>query len=372
MAGQFGEFKFLDAFEKTVLFLTVIIFLSSLPEVSLFQNIEALKLYLDPLEKIHFSIWKFLEVNYLPFNKFSKLYNLSWSYHVFFYGLGFFLIAFYCVVRFFFSRRLSLLAVFSIVSTWSLPRIVGSNIIESYTTTYLLIWVWSIMWATKSSTYRSGLFTGLVLSWGAMININYTYLLPITIGGVYFFFLNNQTRWYRNQWVKYNILGFIITLFVLVSHFEVGQLFDGVGFKQLGHIIYDFIYRKAFYTLSIFGVIFTAIYFTKKFKIYFSYVLFDKDKLKELLFLIVSIFVLGLFFNDIYVKGFSIIWIIAFFSLIPVEWIFQSISRLRSKRNIIYVLYILVCLLDSHFEGRIRIIGKMFLEDEVYKYINQM
>ncbi len=65
-------------------------------------------------------------------------------------------------------------------------------------------------------------------------------------------------------------------------------------------------------------------------------------------------------------------WVLTVFSLIPLEWIFQSISRLRSKRNAIYALYILVCLLDSHFEGRVRIIGKMFLEDEIFKFINQI
>lgn len=372
MAGQFGEFKFLDSFERTVLFIALVMFLSSLPEVSLFQNIEALKLYFDPQEKIHFSIWNFLQVNYLPFQKYSKLYNLAWSYHVFFYGLGIFLLAFYCVVRFFFSRRLSILAIFSVVSTWSLPKIVGANIIDSYTTTYLLIWVWSILWATKSATYRSGLFTGLVLAWGTMININYSYLLPITLVSVYTLFLKEHTSWYKKQWLKYNLLGVMISLMVLVSHFEMGRLFDGVGVSGFISIIQKFIYRKAFFTLSIFGAILTMMYFTGFLRDRLSYVSFEKKKFNELIFSVVTIIVLGVFFNSVYLRGFSFIWVLAFFSLIPLEWIFQSISRLRSKRNIIFMLYILVCLLDSHFEGRIRIIGKMFLEDEVYKYINQM
>lgn len=372
MAGQFGEFKFLDSFERTVLFITVVMFLTSLPEVSLFQNIDALKLYFDPLEKIHFAIWNFLHVNYLPFQDYPKLFNLAWSYHVFFYGLGIFLLAFYCVVRFFFSRRLSILAVFSIVSTWSFSRIVGANIIDSYTTTYLLIWIWSILWATKSATYRSGLFTGLVLAWGAMININYSYLLPITLASVYSVFLKEHTRWYRNQWLKYNLAGVMITILVLISHFEMGRLFDGMGVISFANMVEDFIYRKAFFTLSFFGLLLTVFYFSGQMRHRLSYVSFEKNKFKELLFLIATIVILGLFFNDIYLKGFSFLWVLAFFSLIPLEWIFQSISRLRSKRNIIYMMYILVCLLDSHFEGRIRIIGKMFLEDEVYKYINQM
>jgi hypothetical protein len=372
MAGQFGEFKFLDSFERTVLFLTVIMFLSSLPEVSLFQNIDALKLYFDPLEKIHFAIWNFLQVNYLPFHKYSKLYNLAWSYHVFFYGLGIYLLAFYSVVRFFFSRRLSILAVFALVSTWSFSKILGANIVDSYTTTYLIVWVWSILWATKSATYRSGLFTGLVLAWGSMINVNYSYLLPITIISVYTLFLKEHTSWYRNQWVKYNLAGVMITILVLISHFEMGKLFDGMGVVSFFILVIDFIYRKAFFTLSIFGALLTAVYFSGFYRSKLSYVSFEKSKLRELIFSIATILILGLFFNSVYLKSFSFMWVLAFFSLIPLEWIFQSISRLRSKRNIIYVLYILFCLLDSHFEGRIRIIGKMFLEDEVYKYINQM
>jgi hypothetical protein len=54
------------------------------------------------------------------------------------------------------------------------------------------------------------------------------------------------------------------------------------------------------------------------------------------------------------------IWVLSFLSLIPIELIFQSISRLRSKRNMIYLIYILICLLDSHFEGRVKIFLKIF------------
>jgi hypothetical protein len=372
MTGQFGEFKFLDSFEKTILVLIVIMSICSLPEISLFENIEALKLYFDPDEKMHFAIWNFLTVNFTPFSHYPHLYNLSWSYHLFFNGIAIYLLAFYSVVRFFLSRRLSVLAVFSIVSTWSFAKIVGSNVVYSYTTTYLLVWVWSILWTTKSSTYRSGLFTGLVLAWGAMINIHYIYLMPISLFFVYFSFLKEKTKWYKNQWLKYNLMGVAVSLFVITSHFEFGQVFSGIGFKGFYNVVEDMIYRKAFFTLSIFGTILILFYRLGFFKQYLSFVTFDKEKLNELIFCMITITVLGIVFDKIYIQGFSYMWILAFLSLIPLEWIFQSISRLRSKRNLIYAIYILVCLLDSHFEGRLRIIGKMFLEDEVYKYINQM
>jgi hypothetical protein len=53
-------------------------------------------------------------------------------------------------------------------------------------------------------------------------------------------------------------------------------------------------------------------------------------------------------------------WILALLSLIPIEILFQTLSKLRSSRNMIYLIYILICLLDSHFEGRLKIFLKMF------------
>ena len=372
MTAQFSEFKFLDSFEKTVLFLTAFTCFCSLPEIPLFENIEALKLYFDPSEKIYTGVWKFLELNYLPFNRYPQLYNLAWSYYFFFNGIVIYILSFYALSRFFLSRRLSVLAIFSIASTWSLSKIVGSSIILTYTTTFLVLWVWSFLWSIKSSTYRSGLFTGLVLAFGTMLDIHYIFLLPITLLSIYFIFLKRETLWYRRQWLKYNALGILVTLGVSLSHFEMGKMFSGQPLEYLYTIVSDLIHKKAFYVLSFFGVILISCYRLNLLKKYLSFVTFDKERLNQLLFCFLVIIFSGLVFSRVYIDGFSLLWIIAFLSLIPLEWIFQSISRLRSKRNIIYTLYILVCLLDSHLEERIKIIGKLFLNEEVYKYINQM
>ncbi len=53
-------------------------------------------------------------------------------------------------------------------------------------------------------------------------------------------------------------------------------------------------------------------------------------------------------------------WVLALLSLFPLELLFQRISRLRSSRNLIYAAYILIALLDSHFEGRVKILYRMF------------
>ena len=78
----------------------------------------------------------------------------------------------------------------------------------------------------------------------------------------------------------------------------------------------------------------------------------------------------GLFLEKNLLRGFGLMWILPFLGLIPLEWIFQVISRSRSKRNIIYVVYVLVCLLDSHFEGRVRITAKFFKSTPVQEQIS--
>ncbi|MCO4753009.1 MAG: hypothetical protein KC478_00935 [Bacteriovoracaceae bacterium] len=372
MAGQFGEFRFLDNFERTVLVMIAAMFLVSLPELPLFQNIEALKLYFDPREEVHSMIWNFLSVNYLPFNNYSKLFNLAWSFHFYIYGIGIFLLAFYCVLRFFFARRLAILGIFAVVSSWSFSRVLAQDFLASYTHTFPLLFVWALFWSSKSSTYRSGLLTGLVCATGAMINVAYAFLFPPMLIGMWSLFSKNKTDWYKKQWLKYNALGGFILVAVAFSHSETALVFDAFNFVEIKNIFLTFFTRKAFYSVGLIGLVMMVFYFLGRKKKRFSLISFDDSKISELLFCLALLMFMAIIINPIFVTNFTAMWILTIFSLIPLEWIFQSISRLRSKRNLIYVLYILVCLLDSHFEGRVRIIGKMFLEDEIFKFINQI
>ena len=68
----------------------------------------------------------------------------------------------------------------------------------------------------------------------------------------------------------------------------------------------------------------------------------------------------SLFWDDSLIIGFGTMWPLAFLSLVPLELLFQSLSRARSSRNMIYLIYILICLLDSHFEGRVKVFLKIF------------
>lgn len=372
MAGQFGEFRFLDNFERTVVFMILALFLVSLPELPLFQNIEALKLYLDPQERVHNLIWNFLSVNYTPFNSYSKLFNFSWSLHFYFYGLGIFLLAFYCLLRFFFTRRLAILGVFAVVSSWSYSKVLGQDFLACFTNTYPLLFVWSFLWASKSSTYRSGLLTGLVCALGAMINVSFAILFPVMLFGIVFIASKDKTNWYKRQWLKYNVLGGLILLATLFTHSENAVIISPFKFNELYTMFSDFIYRKAFFSVGFIGLFLLIAYAIGNYKKKFTLLTLDNQKIIEFLYCLGALVVLSLVINPIFISNFTAMWILVIFSLIPLEWIFQSISRLRSKRNVIYTLYILVCLLDSHFEGRVRIIGKMFLEDEIFKFINQM
>jgi hypothetical protein len=69
---------------------------------------------------------------------------------------------------------------------------------------------------------------------------------------------------------------------------------------------------------------------------------------------------MGIFVEKDLIHSFGLMWFVVFLSVLPLEWIFQSISRLRSRRNFIYLVYVLVCLLDSHFEGRLRILYNFY------------
>jgi hypothetical protein len=197
-------------------------------------------------------------------------------------------------------------------------------------------------------------------------------LFPIQLICTYTLFLPDKTKWYKNQWLKYTVLGAVLALATVASHLETISFINGLSLKEFSEVIKTMVLRKAFYTLFPLGMLIVLMYMLKSSNKYFSTFSVDKLKLKEILIAFISLITIGLVLEKDLLVGFSSVWMLVFFSLIPLEWIFQSISRLRSKRNIIYTMYILVCLLDSHFEGRLRIVGKMFLDDEILKYINQM
>lgn len=359
VSSNFGEFRFLDNFEKTLVGLIFIMFIFSLPDLPPLVDIEMLKLYFDPLEKIGNPMWNFLLVNYYPFKGYPELFRLAWSLHFYIVGMGLFLLVFYAFLRFFVARRLSLLGVFALVSSWSFSKTLTGNIEFSILTTYSLIWMWTLLWVTKSSTYRAGLFMGLVSFWGTLLNPSFAILVFFQVGFLIFVFLKDRTLWFKRQLLKYALFGIILTLLRLLSHSDLLEPLHTLDlgiFKQMAQEI-D---RKGFFILGIFGFIIILIKYYRPKSLIFKEFQVERESMTIFLVSFSTYVLFSFFWDNSLVLGFGLMWPLAFLSLIPLELLFQSLSRVRSRRNMIYLIYILICLLDSHFEGRVKVFLKIF------------
>jgi hypothetical protein len=356
VSTQFTEYRYLDSFEKTVLFLSIAMFFVSMPSFPFLSNLETFKLVIDPDEKINGQLWSYLGMIFYPFKRFPHLVNLGWSMYLYFVSFIFYLLAFYGILRFFISRRLSILGIFALVSTWSFAVILKRDIFACTSTTFSVLWVWAILWCIKSATYRSGLMYGLLCYIGVVLNYNYFFLFPIGLALLYFYFLEENTDWFRGQFVKYTFLGLFLIVLTLLTHVDLVFFEDGMSFAQLSSWMQSLLKRKSFYSLSIIGALSLALMIMKpKYKMFSTFNV-DLKRLREFVGLVAIVIVLGLLVEKNLVLNFGLLWFVVFLCILPLEWIFQTISRLRSRRNFIYMIYVLVCLLDSHFEGRVRMV----------------
>jgi hypothetical protein len=372
VSTQFTEYKHLDAFEKTVLFITIAMFFSSMPSFPFINNLETFKLIVDPEEKMNVQLWNYLHMNFFPFKRFPHLMNLGWSMHFYFVSLSLYLLALYGVLRFFISRRLSILGLFALVSTWSFSLFLKKDIYACASTTFSVLWIWSILWCVKSATYRSGLMYGLLCFIGVCINYNYIFLFPAGLLFLYFSFLKESTDWYKNQFVRYTSLGMFLILVTLITHADLRFFEDDFSLSQFWSYLVTVIKRKAFYALALTGFVTMIIMLIKPKWKFLSTLSFDSERLRELIFLVITTLLAGLFIDKDLVMSFGFLWFIVFLSILPLEWIFQSISRLRSRRNFIYMIYVLICLLDSHFEGRVRMLYNFYQSPpDIVEYLDR-
>ncbi len=356
---NFSEFRYLDSFEKTLVFLIVSLILFSVPEMPSLAQRDALIFFLDPAHQINEIFWNFLTVTFYPFKSYPSLFKIGWATYFYTVNISMYLLTFYAFLRFFISRRLSLLGVFALISSWSFSKIIGNNLGTTLIDTYSLAWLWGLLWVTKSSTYRTGLFIGLLGFFGTIVNQSYALMSIIQIALLLMFFLRDKTSWFKKQTYKYVSFGLGLTLVTFTINFDLSNIFNPGGTIIFDNLV-SLIDRKAFFILSVFGVL---ILFLRSFvpRIKSIQVLkFGSVKMEELSIGLAVILLFGTFVNISAVSKFSLIWIITLFSLIPLELIFLHISRLRSSRNMIYLIYILICLLDSHFEGRVKIFLKLF------------
>lgn len=359
MTSNFNEFRHLDRFEKTLVGLICIVFVVSQPELPTFSSINSLKLFFDPGERVGNHFWNFLTVSYYPFRRYPDLLRLSWSTHMYAVNLGLYLVVFYALMRFFVSRRLSLLGVFSILSTWGWSKILSFDHGSALTTTFSLVWVWSLLWVIKSSTYRTGLFLGLISYWGTLLHPALAILGLAQALLVDRVFIRTKTKWYRRQVLKYASFGYALSLIVLFSEGD-GLRDFGWHFSAIADASWAAFVRKAFFSLAPFGVavIIAKIFFKREWQAWRIGGEVEPFKQMSIALLVCGFF--SLIFAPVLTIDFGAIWPLAMLAVLPLELLFQTISRLRSSRNMIYLIYILICLLDSHFEGRVKIFLRIF------------
>lgn len=357
VTSNFTEFKFLDSFEKTTLGLIFMMVFFSIPKISAVGSVSKLLEVYDPFSSFSSILWNFLKVSYYPFFIRPNIYIIGLSMHFYFIFQVIFLLTFYALLRFFFSRRLSLLGIFALVSSWGYALAIYQAPGTALSMSFPLIWIWSILWVIRSSTYKTGLYLGLVNSFGVIINPKFAVLIPMQIPLFLWVFFKSETKWFKRQFFKYLSFGFILSLVVLFFQRDFWGLNIGNG---LWNDIVFHLRKKAFLSISLLGI-FILIF--KKFrdkKSIFNDFYFDKKRFNEMMLFSSMFLFVDFFWGGFKHIHFLVISIMIFFSLIPLELLFQKTSRLRSSRNIIFVVYLLICLLDSHFEGRVKIFLKMF------------
>jgi hypothetical protein len=370
VSTQFGEYRFLDNFEKTVLFLVLLMVLVSVPLFPYFDNLDTLRILIDPDEKVSQQLWNYLGVNYYPFRRFPHLMHLAWCLHFYFVGVVMFLMSFYGVLRFFFSRRLSILGIFAVVSSWSWSLLLQKDPFSALLTSYGIVWVWGLLWAVKSGTYRSGLMYGLLCYAGTCLNYSFFPLFPIGLLMLYFWHMADKTPWYRTQFLRYTALGAVACAVVFLYHLDLEYAGHGWDTRGLSIFTGNLIKRKAFFALAPVGAFMLILASIPSLRQRFATFTLDRPRLGHMFAAIAALLVVGLVLEKNLLRGFGIIWVLPFLALAPLEWIFQVISRARSRRNMIYVAYVLVCLLDSHFEGRVRITAKFFKSTPLPQRLN--
>ncbi len=360
MSGQFTEFRFLDSFERTILAITIFLFIISIPALPPFESISALKLYYDPHEFIHQQFWNFLDVNYFPFHKYPQLLKVAWWTYFYVVSQALLLLLVYSIARYFVSRRLSLLTVMAFMSSWSIIKLLVEFHGVVFYSLFPLLLLWGYLWSVRSATYRAGLFWGLIGYFGALLNPHYWPLALLSYLMFFMRYLQVKTAWYKRQVLRYMTLGLALAFLVVLTSDISWNHFSLHNVEKLWEVIVEGIDRKGFFVISLFGLLIVlAKFFLKEHLLLLKTFSLGPRRREQLLFFILLIVLLS-GWSDVQFYVLPTLFILALLSMVPVELLFQRIYRLRSSRNMIYAIYILLCLLDSHIEGRIKIFFSIF------------
>ena len=226
---------------------------------------------------------------------------------------------------------------------------------------FAALWVWSLLGLSKGVTYRNGLFQGLISFWGTTLNPAFLCLVPLQIGFLYLRIFQEKTNWFKKKIFKYAIWGYLLGAINFWANFREDLFVSNFATSKFLDEFLLLFGRKAFYSLSFFGLVFLIFFyvFQRRQKI-FQDIKLNEKKILELFIICGVLFLFGLYVDSQLILTFPWMAVLVFFCLVPIEFFFQAISRFRSKRNFIYVTYILICFLDSHVEGRVKVLISFF------------
>ncbi len=361
VSTDFSEYKFLDSFEKTTLFLLVITILVSIPFIPIFESTAVLKLYIDPQSFLHNSYWNYLHLLSYPFQKFPQLLNLSFVLYIYFVSAIILLLSFYSVMRHFVSRRMCLLGTYIITSCWAFSKGMQINFLEILFSSATVAWIWVSFWMLRAGNYRAGLIAGIVCAWVSMFHPGLYFMYWVLVLFLFYISKANFTLWYKQQMFRYTTLGGIYAFFIFLTHQDHHLFFQNLGqwftwYKP--HLVN--ILSKSYFAIIPVGVV---LFLVKRKTILESPLwqnFVGNNRAYDLMTLSLMAFLLGfLVFPPIF--GVYVLLVsITFLSLFPLEQILGFVQQAKSQRNMIFLSYLLLCLLDSNMEGRVKILIGQF------------
>lgn len=361
VSSDFSEYRFLDSFEKTTLFLLVLTVLISVPFIPTFESINVLKLYIDPQSYIHNSFWNYLHLVSFPFQKFPQLLNFSFILYIYFVSAIILLIGFYSLVRHFVSRRLCLMGTYIITSCWAFSKGMQINFLEILFSSASLAWIWVTFWMLRAGNYRAGLLAGIVCAWISMFHPGFYFVYWLQILFLFYLAKTNFTWWYKQQMFRYTTLGGIYAFFIFLTHQDHHLFFNNLGqWFSWYYPHFHHIFSKSFFAIIPVGIL---LFFVKRKEITQSALwrnFIGHQRAYDILIISLMIFLLGfLVFPPIF-GVYLLLIAMTFLSLFPLEQIFTYVQHSKSQRNMIFLSYLLLCLLDSNMEGRVKILISQF------------
>jgi hypothetical protein len=351
ISSNMGEIQHLDKLEKMLLSIFLIYFIASTPNLS-FLNSSGYESFLT--QDLFHQNYEFVSS---IFNGVSDRINIL-GYFYFFFGSVYYLLI-YSFFRFFFSRRVSLIGILAIITNWNLMKMIYGDFTTYATSIYLVSFLWSFIWVSASKSYRTNLFFGMILALSTHhpFQISLSFLLIGTFSAL----LANGTRtwWSRMQSLKYMSFGLVVTLFLGCLDLFVGDTFN---FQQKWILSFNLFFKKAFNILGFVGIfVFLIFYFSEKFNFAKKRHSFLKSPNQLMFSLIFGFVILGLSrFGQNFDISAYLYFVIVLFCLPALELVLNSFGIFHPRRNLIFFLYIMFAILDSHFESRVKTFISLF------------